>query len=144
MKGATIEGRDARARGLRYGMNWISQKKRLAIYLRDGLSCAWCGESVETGVKLTLDHVVPHCQGGTNKESNLVTCCKRCNDSRGKRSLTVFAGAVAGYLNHGLTAKVIRAHVVNCARRELKSHLAEASAMIERRGSASKVLASFR
>ena len=39
------------------GMNWIRQDKRLAIYLRDGLACAWCGNGVENGAKLPLEGV---------------------------------------------------------------------------------------
>ena len=56
------------------GMNWIRQEKRLAIYLRDGMSCAYCGASVEGGAQLSLDHVKPHSRGGSNAAANLVTC----------------------------------------------------------------------
>jgi hypothetical protein len=48
------------------GMNWIRQEKRLAIYLRDGLACCWCGFTVEDGVRFTLDHIVPRQMGGGN------------------------------------------------------------------------------
>jgi 5-methylcytosine-specific restriction endonuclease McrA len=51
---------DARSRGEWQGMNWIRQEKRLAIYLRDGLACGYCGDSVENGAKLSLDHLKPH------------------------------------------------------------------------------------
>ena len=30
-----------------HGMNWLPKARRLAIYLRDGLACAYCGASVE-------------------------------------------------------------------------------------------------
>jgi len=125
------------------GMNWIRQEKRLAIYLRDGCSCAYCGDTVEGGAKLTLDHVVPHAKGGTNAETNLVTCCSRCNSSRGTRSLPVFAKAVAAYVNHGVKAEDIVAHVRKCTRRSLAGPKAEAKVLIARRGSAAKALASF-
>jgi hypothetical protein len=85
------------------GMNWISQSSRLAIYLRDGLSCAYCGHSVELGAKLTLDHLKAHSMGGDNKPTNLVTSCERCNKSRGNRPVSSFCDVVAGYLNHGIT-----------------------------------------
>ena len=77
------------------GMNWITQHKRLAIYMRDGLACAYCGDGVEDGAKLTLDHLTPYSEGGSNHESNLVTCCQRCNSSRGNRSVEQFAAGVA-------------------------------------------------
>lgn len=93
------------------GMNWIRPEKRLAIYLRDGLACCYCGSSVEEGAKLTLDHLRPYASGGTNKETNLVTCCNKCNSSRGKRSWKLFAAKVAGYINHGVKAAQIVAHI---------------------------------
>jgi len=132
---------DARGRGEYQGMNWIRQDARLAVYLRDGLACAWCGDSVENGAALSLDHVLPHSQGGANGATNLVTACKRCNSSRGNRSVAAFARAVAEYLDHGVTAAEIVAHVRNAARRSIKEHRQEAKAMIARRGSAARVLA---
>lgn len=125
------------------GMNWIRQEKRLAIYLRDGCACAYCGATVETGAQLTLDHIVPHSHGGSNHESNLVTCCQRCNSSRGNRSMPSFARAVAGYINHGTVAADIIAHVRKCARRSLTQAKQEAKTLIARRGSASKALAAM-
>jgi HNH endonuclease len=124
--------------GNQYGMNWISQVKRLAIYFRDGLSCGYCGDSVENGASLCLDHIVSRCDGGSNDASNLITACKRCNDSKNSRSLTVFIKAVAAYVNHGLTSAQIRKHIVACTKRPLD--IATAKSLVAARGSASKVL----
>lgn len=121
------------------GMNWVRQSTRLAIYLRDGLSCVYCGASVEEGTQLTLDHVVPASQGGSDKPTNLVTCCHKCNCSRGNRTMPAFARSVAGYINHGVTAQEIIAHVRATARRTLPRQ--EARELISRRGSAAKALA---
>lgn len=93
------------------GMNWIRQEKRLAIYLRDGLACIYCGGTLEDGLTMTLDHVIPYSQGGGNGEWNLVTACLRCNSSRGDRPVEDFAQAVAAYLNHGATAEAIMARI---------------------------------
>jgi len=120
------------------GMNWIRQEKRLAIYLRDGLSCTYCGASVEDGAQMTLDHVKPDSKGGSNDATNLVTCCSRCNSARGNRSIASFARSVAGYLDHGITASDITKHIHNCQRRTLP--LDAAKALIARRGSAAAVL----
>ena len=114
------------------GMHWIRPEKRLAIYLRDGLACAWCGATIEDGTTLTLDHLRPHSQGGSNDSANLVTACHRCNSSRGARSVRTFAGAVAGYLDHGIAPAVILAHVRTTARRSLD--VPAARALISRRG----------
>lgn len=123
------------------GMNWISQTSRLALYLRDGLSCAWCGDSVENGAQLSLDHLKPHIKGGTNQVTNLVTACKRCNSSRGDRPVTRFAEACAAYLDHSLTGKQIASHVRKQAAKDLTPYRAQARQMIAERGSAAKVLA---
>ena len=109
------------------GMNWCRQTTRLAIYLRDGMACAYCGDAVESGAKLTLDHIKPHSNGGSNDPANLVTCCHRCNSSRGTRPVTVFASAVAEYLNHGAKAADIVAHVRRIRRRALPSRRGKAT-----------------
>ncbi len=54
------------------GMNFVRQDLRLAIYLRDGLACVWCGQGIEDGIKFTLDHVVPHVD--FREESNAKNC----------------------------------------------------------------------
>lgn len=122
------------------GMNWIRQDKRLAIYLRDGCACAWCGASVEQGAQLTLDHLLPVSKGGTNNEANLVTACQRCNSSRGNRSVEQFASAVAQYVDHGVSAVDIAVYVRNRPA-NLRKFREEAKNLIARRGSAAAVLA---
>lgn len=131
---------NARATGKWQGMNWIRQEKRLAIYLRDGCACAWCGSTVEQGATLTLDHIVCHSKSPNNHESNLVTSCHRCNSSRGTRSIAKFAVAVAAYLNHGIKSEEILRHVRACARRSLAVHITEAKELVARRGSAAAAL----
>ena len=123
------------------GMNWIRQEKRLAIYLRDGLVCVYCGAAVEDGVQLSLDHLKPHSKGGSNDATNLVTCCSKCNSARGDRPVATFARAVAEYLDHDITGEQILKHVRGCAKRTLPK--AEAKAMIARRRTAAKVLANI-
>lgn len=115
------------------GMNWITQHKRLAIYLRDGLACCYCNATVEDGAKLTLDHIVAYSNGGSNKETNLVTCCSKCNSSRGNRDYEEFAGKVADYLNHGCKQETIVNHIQDCLQRPLDIKLAKE--IISRRGS---------
>lgn len=129
---------NARQRGEWQGMNWIRQEKRLAIYLRDGMACMWCGSGVDNGAQLTLDHIKPHSKGGSNDATNLITCCKRCNDSRGARGVKMFAQAVAEYVNHGLTAVQITDTIRRNRYRAL--NVAEARQLIAARGSAAKVL----
>jgi hypothetical protein len=120
------------------GMNWIRQSTRLAIYLRDGLACAYCGASVEDGAQLSLDHLQPHSKGGDNKPTNLVTCCSRCNSARGNRSVRSFCQGVAEYLDTDY--RTIERHVRACARRSMTAPRREARELIARRGSAARAL----
>jgi len=44
--------------------------------------CAYCGKHADT-----LDHVVPRHKGGLTVKENLVSCCRRCNGSKGAEDL---------------------------------------------------------
>jgi 5-methylcytosine-specific restriction endonuclease McrA len=119
------------------GMNWCRPSTRLAIYLRDGLACCWCGSSVEEGTQLSLDHIKPVSKGGDNQPTNLITCCMKCNSSRGNRSAFSFAKAVAQYIEK--SEDDVLKHVLNCKRRVLPRE--EARELLSRRGTISSVLA---
>lgn len=125
---------DARDRGDWQGMNWIRKDKRLAIYLRDGLACAWCGAGIEDGATLTLDHCIPHSKGGSNSEKNLVTCCSTCNSARGNRSMTAFAKAVAAYADKHDAGTILR-RIIRFRARELAQYRKQAKGLIESRSS---------
>ena len=72
---------------------WIRSDLRLAIYLRDGMHCVYCGRDLHGAepTEITLDHVRPWSLGGSNEPRNLVTACRRCNCSRGARRLNEYA-----------------------------------------------------
>ena len=127
-----------KANGQYQGSKWIRREKRLAIYLRDGLACAYCGATIEDGASLTLDHLTPYCEGGSNHEHNLVTACLRCNSSRANRSVEGFAGVVAAYLDRGATAEAIVGHINETIERPLD--IAQAKAIIANRGSWAEAL----
>jgi 5-methylcytosine-specific restriction endonuclease McrA len=88
------------------GSKWIKPVKRLAIYLRDGFTCLYCGEDLrdEKPADVTLDHLVSKEEWftlhghyvGVNHETNLVTACRSCNSSRGSKPWREYApgGAV--------------------------------------------------
>src|SRR5213593_1570675 len=78
------------------GSKWLSKTLRLAIYLRDGLQCGYCQASLENGVELSLDHIIPKSKLGSDDVKNLVTACKNCNSSRGDMPVTRFAEKIAG------------------------------------------------
>lgn len=115
------------------GSKWISRPRRLAIYLRDGMSCVYCGATIEDGASLTLDHLTPFCEGGTHESHNLVTCCSRCNSSRGARSVKTFVAAVAEYLDHDVKASSILRHITCTVKRPVD--VKAAGKIIRQRGS---------
>jgi hypothetical protein len=53
------------------GMNWISQHKRLAIYLRDGLACCYCGDSIMEDAKLTGEQIIAHIDDCLKRDLNI-------------------------------------------------------------------------
>lgn len=46
-------------------------------------ACAYCGARPE---RMTIDHVIPLCQGGNNEPRNLVPACVSCNSRKGGRT----------------------------------------------------------
>jgi 5-methylcytosine-specific restriction endonuclease McrA len=68
----------------KHGSKWIRPEKRERIYTRDAWSCVYCNAYLkdEVASRRTLDHIIPRSKGGSNHESNLVTCCITCNASR--------------------------------------------------------------
>jgi hypothetical protein len=102
------------------GGKWCRPATRLAIYLRDGLACLWCGEGVEHGVTLSLDHfhTVKKTGEADNSPTNLFTSCTRCNSRRGARTVTEFARGVAAYVNGGVTPEQILKGI-NAARKRV-------------------------
>ena len=105
--------RHSKSNGQGQGMNFVRKDLRLALYLRDGLACCYCGHGIEDGARLTLDHLMPVSQTAKpdNRPANLATACHRCNSSRGNRDWREFAAKVAGYLNHGIAAEDIISHI---------------------------------
>lgn len=55
------------------------------ILWRDKNQCQYCGV-IESPRDMTIDHVTPRSRGGENTWSNLVTCCKKCNQKKGNRT----------------------------------------------------------
>lgn len=64
---------------------WITKERRLAIYLRDGFVCQFCGRDMhdDDASIITLDHVVPRSKGGTHSTENLLSSCVFCNSAKG-------------------------------------------------------------
>jgi hypothetical protein len=93
--------------------NWCRKDKRLAIYLRDA--------------PLSLDHLVPRSDGGSNESGNLVTCCCECNRRRGVTPLTIWLAHTQ--TDPAATARFIVEHTAL----DLRPYRAEAKVIIARR-----------
>ena len=99
---------------------WIRPEKRLAIYLRDSFRCVYCCSDLHDADPrdVTLDHLRPKADGGSNGETNLVTACRACNCSRQDTPLSRFAGPET------------RADIKRLAARKLAKYLVLAKALI--------------
>ena len=101
---------------------WITPVRRLALYIRDGFSCSYCGRDLRDAEprEVTLDHLLPRCKGGTHADRNLVTACGRCNYGRKETRWTAYATpgardrirrAVRRVTNRALARAVLRGDV---------------------------------
>lgn len=51
------------------------------VFIRDNFQCQYCGVPVTFGSG-TIDHVIPTSRGGANTITNVVCCCKSCNNKK--------------------------------------------------------------
>lgn len=61
-----------------HGRVMFSKKFKRRIFKRDGNKCKNCGFDKT----LTVDHIIPLAQGGSNRDNNLQTLCHRCNQEK--------------------------------------------------------------
>lgn len=57
---------------------------RFNVFLRDQWRCQYCGNKFKT-TQLTFDHVIPRSRGGRTTWDNIVTACRCCNTSKGRK-----------------------------------------------------------
>lgn len=60
------------------GTKW--QRVRARVLARDAHTCGYCGQAATT-----VDHIIAKANGGTDDESNLISCCRSCNASKGAK-----------------------------------------------------------
>jgi HNH endonuclease len=59
----------------------IPDVTREAVFVRDGWKCRNC----TSRWRLTIDHIIPISQGGSDRMNNLQTLCGPCNSSKGTK-----------------------------------------------------------
>jgi 5-methylcytosine-specific restriction endonuclease McrA len=98
----------------------IRKDLRLAIYLRDDFRCIYCLADLRDAdpFDISLDHITPASDGGTNLPSNMVTACRSCNCSRGDKPLARFCGPET------------RKHIARNTRRAIGKYRVMAKALI--------------
>lgn len=97
---------------------WLRDTTRLALYLRDNLSCRFCkshlSEFDSATRQLSADHLNSRNELGfaDNSSANLVTVCISCNSSKKDMPWREFAGIVAertGQRKATVLARIYRA-----------------------------------
>lgn len=58
---------------------------RKAVFYRDKFHCGYC-MNVFAEKSLTLDHIIPVCQGGPKSWENIMSACHPCNHKKGGRT----------------------------------------------------------
>lgn len=79
---------DQRAKRNAINREW-RRRKRLRIYERDDFTCVYCCTRFEFK-QLTIDHKYPQALGGSDDDSNKVTCCWSCNRRKGMKTYEQF------------------------------------------------------
>ena len=74
-----------RQREIQYERSKMSDSLRYDVMKRDGFRCVLCGATIDDGVKLHVDHIIPVSRGGKTEMSNLRTLCERCNLGKGAK-----------------------------------------------------------
>lgn len=84
----TRKMQDATIHGIEYQQGTLSgYNVRQYLLEKWDHRCAYCGSGSDV---LQIDHVQPKSKGGSNKITNLVIACKRCNQRKGNNDVDVF------------------------------------------------------
>ena len=60
---------------------YISASLKAQVFAADGRRCCYCKTSeANSGIPMTVDHIVPRSKGGTGAFENLCLACRTCNE----------------------------------------------------------------
>jgi 5-methylcytosine-specific restriction endonuclease McrA len=77
----------------------IKKAHRKQVLESFGGHCFYCGQKPKPN-QLTIDHVTPVVNGGTDSYDNLVPCCRKCNKSKGDKDVFDWLEVSGHYLDH--------------------------------------------
>ena len=84
-----------------YTTNRPSSAVIMRVFKRDMFTCVYCGVN-GSNAELQCDHIIPISKGGSNHIANLATACRKCNQSKGNRNVTMRKEASGNrYFVHG-------------------------------------------
>lgn len=67
----------------------VTREQLIEIYERDKV-CIYCGKKVKPRFTVTdprgFDHSIPRINGGKHTASNIVVCCRQCNELKGGKN----------------------------------------------------------
>jgi 5-methylcytosine-specific restriction endonuclease McrA len=66
----------------------LTDEQRVSLVEAYGGCCSYCGAIPDDTI--SIDHVVPICDGGTHSIGNVVPACLYCNLSKNRKALDVF------------------------------------------------------
>lgn len=68
-------------------MSYLPTHLREQLLEIDNRHCAYCYTTeANTGQPMTVDHIIPHAQGGETSFDNLCFACRRCNEFKGSNT----------------------------------------------------------
>lgn len=79
--------------------------ERKTVYAKGNGKCAICGKPVKFK-KMTVDHIKPLSQGGTNEFSNLQLACHSCNRLKNNFMKAEFYGMISKIQRHHRWEKI--------------------------------------
>lgn len=65
------------------------KRLRLAVWKAASGRCVYCAERIPLD-RVTIDHVIPRCEGGADDRGNCVSACTQCNKAKGAMSIHEF------------------------------------------------------
>lgn len=69
---------------------YLSEALRKQIETTDKRRCCYCLTSEEnSGIAMTIDHIIPRSKGGDNRFENVCLACRSCNEYKGNNTTTI-------------------------------------------------------
>lgn len=78
----------------------ISFTLKRKVFEKTGGYCYYCG--VDLNETWDIDHMTPKTKGGLDNIENLAPSCKKCNSTKGKKTLQEFRSYCAGNVHFDL------------------------------------------